>query len=503
MGAYEYQGAGADCDADGVCDLREVSGLQILRAASAAPGQKFGWNIKMRGDVAVIGARGTNTNAGTGAGVAYIYERQGSVWGNRQTLAAADGRALDDFGNYIGISDNWVVVAARGADAGGLTDSGAVYVYQRDAIGWAQSAKIVAPDGQPGNLFGHGVAIDQDRIVVGALYGDSPSVADTGAAYVFKHNGAGWVLEAKLLPADLTPLKGFGICVAIQGDMIAVGAPYDGNVGSAGGATYIYQRFGTSWVQVSKLLPSDNNDHTAANFGELVAMSGDRLICNAPRLSHTGRSQAGAAYIFRRSGSAWIQEARLVSDSPQGGEWFSFDVAIDGDRAMVGGFRRSVLGQPVAGAAYVFRRFGTSWLMASHMDAPSPYAFGYFGYGIGLSGTRAIVGGFQLPAGTVQMAGAARVFDLNLLDGNQDGIPDACQITSGTLTDADNNGIPDVVQFNPCRADFNSFGGVTVQDIFDFLSVWFTGGSRGDFNGSGGLEPQDIFDFLGAWFAGC
>jgi len=55
----------------------------------------------------------------------------------------------------------------------------------------------------------------------------------------------------------------------------------------------------------------------------------------------------------------------------------------------------------------------------------------------------------------------------------------------------------------PCPADFNNTGGLTVQDIFDFLGAWFAGQPAADFNGVNGLSVQDIFDFLAAWFAGC
>ncbi len=54
-----------------------------------------------------------------------------------------------------------------------------------------------------------------------------------------------------------------------------------------------------------------------------------------------------------------------------------------------------------------------------------------------------------------------------------------------------------------CAADVNGSGGLSVQDIFDFLAEYFAGGSAADFNGSGSLSVQDIFDFLAAYFAGC
>lgn len=54
-----------------------------------------------------------------------------------------------------------------------------------------------------------------------------------------------------------------------------------------------------------------------------------------------------------------------------------------------------------------------------------------------------------------------------------------------------------------CRADFNGVDGVSVQDIFDFLSAWFAADQRADFDGSGTITVQDIMDFMNAWFAGC
>jgi hypothetical protein len=74
------------------------------------------------------------------------------------------------------------------------------------------------------------------------------------------------------------------------------------------------------------------------------------------------------------------------------------------------------------------------------------------------------------------------------------------------LTDINGNSLGSLTLISPwvnCPADINSSGGLEVQDIFDFLNLWFAGDCRADFNGAGGLSVQDIFDFLSAWFAGC
>ncbi|MCC6320039.1 MAG: hypothetical protein IT438_01215 [Phycisphaerales bacterium] len=54
-----------------------------------------------------------------------------------------------------------------------------------------------------------------------------------------------------------------------------------------------------------------------------------------------------------------------------------------------------------------------------------------------------------------------------------------------------------------CRANFNGMGGVSVQDVFDFLGAYFGNQPAADFNGSGGVSVEDVFSFVGAWFAGC
>ena len=55
-----------------------------------------------------------------------------------------------------------------------------------------------------------------------------------------------------------------------------------------------------------------------------------------------------------------------------------------------------------------------------------------------------------------------------------------------------------------CRADYNKSGGAaTVQDIFDFITGYFTSDLCADANDSGVVTVQDIFDYLSAYFGGC
>jgi hypothetical protein len=102
------------------------------------------------------------------------------------------------------------------------------------------------------------------------------------------------------------------------------------------------------------------------------------------------------------------------------------------------------------------------------------------------------------PTGTLSIGSAA---GFNSVVVHYDARPPTCQ-DYGPIFLADNMSVtpkPVVV----CRADFNGVNGLTVQDIFDYLSAWFAGNPIADFNGVNGLGVQDIFDFLNAWFAGC
>jgi glucose/arabinose dehydrogenase/mono/diheme cytochrome c family protein len=86
-----------------------------------------------------------------------------------------------------------------------------------------------------------------------------------------------------------------------------------------------------------------------------------------------------------------------------------------------------------------------------------------------------------------------------LADCNTNGISNGRELAVGTQIDTDYDGVPDACE---CRCDING-GGLGVQDIFDFLTLWFNGDPTADFNGTGGISVQDIFDYLTCWFTGC
>ena len=116
----------------------------------------------------------------------------------------------------------------------------AVYVFRFDGTSWSQEAKLTASDAKPKDEFGFSVAIDGDRIVVGARLGDD-GAKDTGAAYVFARTGTVWSEDLKLSASDGAKGDFFGEAVSVFGSTVLVGAPRDDDAGVSSGSVYVYE----------------------------------------------------------------------------------------------------------------------------------------------------------------------------------------------------------------------------------------------------------------------
>ncbi len=178
-----------------------------------------------------------------------------------------------------------------------------------------------------------------------------------------------------------------------------------------------------SWNQHQKIVPDDRevNDE----FGNAVAISGDYAIIGAMREDDDGNGQndapdAGSAYIFKRTGGIWTQEAKLVAADRESFDFFGHAVAISGSYAIVGAHQEK--GSPEianAGAAYIYERNGNGlWAQINKLEAPVRKANDYFGFSVGISGDFAIVGAYfededENETNEILSAGAAYVFKRN------------------------------------------------------------------------------------------
>ncbi len=118
-----------------------------------------------------------------------------------------------------------------------------------------ETQKLLASNGAASDFFGTAVSVSGNTLVVGASGRDCALGANCGSAYVFRLNGAAWVQETELIPSDLAPFDRFGGPVAVDLDRIVVGAVhYEPNGPNNAGAAYVFRSDGTTWAQEAKSL---------------------------------------------------------------------------------------------------------------------------------------------------------------------------------------------------------------------------------------------------------
>ncbi|WP_338768824.1 BspA family leucine-rich repeat surface protein [Bernardetia sp. ABR2-2B] len=372
-----------------------------LLAGDAESNDDFGYSVSISNNYAIVGAHLEDTR-GDNAGAAYIFKHNGSTWVQEAKILGNDTETGDGFGHSVSISGDYVVVSSYLEDTQG-DNAGAAYIFKRNGTTWIQEAKIIGNDTETGDLFGISVSIAGDYVVVGASEEDTRGNA-AGAAYVFKRNGTNWVQEAKLLGNDTQAIDLFGTSVSISGNDIIVGAYREDTGVFDAGAAYIFKRNGTSWVQEAKLQANDVGDSDF--FGFSVSISGNYALIGS-QLEDTGGNAAGAAYFFKRNGTNWIQEAKVQASNVGSGDIFGYSVSISRDYAIVGAFREDTGGRD-AGAAYIFKHNGSAWVEEAKIQASDVEADDYFGQAVAIS-NYAIIGA-RLEDEGGSSAGAAYIF---------------------------------------------------------------------------------------------
>jgi len=211
-----------------------------------------------------------------------------------------------------------------------------------------QGSKLIGTDPAGAGRQGFSVAISADgnTAIVGGPYDNS----QTGATTVFTRSGGVWSQQGDKLVgkgAVGAPQQGTSVAISADGNTAIVGGPYDD---SQTGAVWVFTRSGRVWSQQGgKLVGLGAVGH--ARQGTSVAISGDGNTAIVG--GHYDNGQAGAAWVFTRSGGAWSQLGnKLVGVGAVGAAQLGASVAISdvGDTAIVGGHYDN--GQ--AGSAWVF-----------------------------------------------------------------------------------------------------------------------------------------------------
>ena len=209
---------------------------------------------------------------------------------------------------------------------------------------------------------------------------------------------AQWSEEAKLVPGDLVSGDSFGGVVAVSGDTAVVGVPLHDGVATDAGAAYVYARSGTTWVQQAKLRALDGQ--AGDKFGYAVAVDGDTALISAPY--HAGPK--GAVYVFERSGTTWSEQAKLMLATSDPGK-LGLQLALDGDTAAIGAYQADMYGEYV----YMYVRSGSTWSLQDVVGGGGFHDF--FACDLDLDGDWLVVGEMLHDGVFEDNVGAAYVYE--------------------------------------------------------------------------------------------
>jgi hypothetical protein len=354
-----------------------ISYLDKAIAPDRAFSDEFGLSVSQSGNILSVGAWKADLPGKADAGATYLFriEANGTVT-YLQKVVAPDGAAGDGFGLFVSQSGNILSVGARKADLPGKADAGATYLFQVEANGTATYlTKLIAPDGGVGDEFGVSASQSGNILAIGAFKADLPGKADAGATYLYRveANGTATYLT-KLVAPDGGVGDAFGLCLSLAGNTLAIGAFKADLPGKAdAGATYLFrvEANGTA-TYFDKLLAPDGN--AGDEFGLSVSQSGNILTVGASSVD-VAATNVGAAYLFQleANGTATFLE-KLTAPDAAAGNFFGHSVSQFGARLAVGSPFSDTSGKTDAGAAYVFR----NRLWGNHKPVFSNASFAQF-----------------------------------------------------------------------------------------------------------------------------
>lgn len=360
---------------------------------------------------------------------------------------------LEDLGRAVALSGDRLAV--------GVPSVSQVRIHR---FGPTLQLEAVLP-GTPGDFFGYSIALEGDLIAVGAMR-ESGFVADEGLVHVLAHNGTLWSPQALLRPALAVPAIEFGRSVALDGDLLAVGAPSNAtHAGLVDGAVEVFERGSGGWTPVFSA-------RDAFPFGRAVAIQGDRLVVDAgpqlvvfrrvagtwalaqtlpapggsirrtlaldgdllatgsPLVSLPGAPGLGLVRVFREAAGVWSEEAQIAPPYPAGEIAFGWGVALDAGRLLVGSWISSPP-LPTQGAGHLYEHGAGAWEHRAHLIRSAPLG-GVGAFSVAMQGDRAVLGSSGA-APAVLIYGVPRTVGSQLCAGSGASVPCPCGNVSSHL----------------------------------------------------------------------
>jgi hypothetical protein len=315
--------------------------LQKFTADAPVWGEELGSVVDVDGNLLALSRPGADVGGISDCGSIQLYRWAAGAWTLEQEVVAPDAEPWDQLGSCA-LQGDLLVAGARLDDVGGAADAGSVHVFLRSDGVWVQVQTLFAPDGQADDHFGWRVALDGDLLVVGAPQADAPLEPDRGKAYVFRRTAGAFAWEGTLSGTGSDAL--FGHAVAVDDEVIAVGAPGTEDFGRA----YVCRKPLSSW-SIQQAFDAPFGSVAGVQFGRAVALRDGFLAVGGPKYQ-----TQGVVSTYREVGASFEHVVNLSFTDPVNDADFGAAVDLSGGWIAIGcpGGNGSAIG---LGALYLHR----------------------------------------------------------------------------------------------------------------------------------------------------
>jgi hypothetical protein len=355
-------------------------------------------------------------------------------------------------GSVVASSPGYAVVSS-GSSYGELGMNGQAILYRKVGTQWEEQERyldgLATVDGTAQSTgFGSSAAINFRSVLIGAPWAGDPFIGTPGRVYFANASNGGYqhgiMNQSLMLPSSVNDGDAFGSALAVDNSTLVVGAVMGGSDDLRSGSAYVYTWSTTlqSWTFRQELQPPSADLMPWLAFGAEVAISGDFAVVSAPFFDGSGLSESGAVYVYRRSGSTFNFQQRLVAPSPSNFDDFGQTVAVSGNFIAASGNNSGVrlfrwngssfvndgsvsvsgmqfapvalsssgllVATPTEARVRRFSRVNGTWQLGGTLNGPANEAFGS---AVAMSGTDVVVGATISPVGQfVTGAGFATSF---------------------------------------------------------------------------------------------
>lgn len=303
---------------------------------------------------------------------------------------------LGFFGYSVSISGNYAAVGQPKANS----NRGKVQIYHFNGTVWEhlQELRDIASASDAG--FGFSVAMSGNNLIIGAPFDDVGVNTNQGYAYIYRLSGGLWVLSEKISDPIGASNDNFGYSVSISGNLAIVGSPFD-DVGvntNQGSVSFFRNTVSNFWNHILKA--TDASGLANDKFGFSVSLSGNSAIVGAPLNDNNSATDNGTALTYHYNGTTFVFTDRFNGSGS--GSQFGYSVSVAGEYAVVGSpFRDLSLGAD-KGEVGIYRQSvsGGTWGQVMNIadEANVPLNFGF---SVNISGNYIVVGSFESSVLTV------------------------------------------------------------------------------------------------------